>query len=167
LIKVEKALTERDPIICLAYRPSPSLNIRTIMSAIATAKSPPFEVKTYHPPTLEDRARALHTRERRGILCRLAFSIVAAIPTFIIGVVYMSLVPSSDRSKAYLMQPMWAGNVSRIQWALFFLATPVMFYSAGKYHLRSFKEIRALWRRKSRTPVWKRFVRFGSMNLLV
>jgi P-type Cu+ transporter len=33
--------------------------------------------------------------------------------------------------------------------------------------LRSLKELRALWRRGSRVPVWKRFVRFGSMNLLV
>lgn len=31
----------------------------------------------------------------------------------------------------------------------------------------SIKELRALWRKGSRVPVWYRFVRFGSMNLLV
>ena len=54
-----------------------------------------------------------------------------------------------------------------MQWALLFLATPVMFYSAGLYHRRSLKELWALWKPGSRVPVWKRFVRFGSMNLLV
>ena len=94
-------------------------------------------------------------------------SIVAAIPTFIIGIVYMTLVSSDNPTRMWFMQPMWTGNVSRAEWALFFLATPVMFYSAGMFHRRSLKEIYALWRRGSRVPVWKRFIRFGSMNLLV
>jgi P-type Cu+ transporter len=167
-VTVEKPLTENDPILRLTYQPSvPSLTIRTIISTISECNSPPFNVSIYKPPTLEDRARAMQKHEQQSILYRLLFSVVVAIPTFILGIVYMSLVPSSDATKAYLMQPIWTGNTSRIQWALFFLATPVMFYSAGMYHMRSLKEIRALWRRGSRTPVWKRFVRFGSMNLLV
>jgi P-type Cu+ transporter len=62
---------------------------------------------------------------------------------------------------------MWTGNSSRIQWSLFFLATPVMFYSAGSFHRRGLKDIYVLWRRGSRTPVWRRFTQFGSMDLLV
>ena len=58
-------------------------------------------------------------------------------------------------------------SVYVMQWATFFLATPVMFYSAGIYHRRSMKEIWALWKKGSRVPVWRRFVRFGSMNMLV
>lgn len=65
------------------------------------------------------------------------------------------------------MTPVWAGSVPRAEWALFIMSTLVMFYGAGSFHRRSIKEIRALWRRGSKTPVWKRFVRFGSMNLLV
>lgn len=84
-----------------------------------------------------------------------------------IGIVYMTLVQDSDPNKHYLMEPIWAGNVPRSEWALLFLATPVMFYSTGMFHRRSIKEIHALWRRGSKTPVWRRFVRFGSMNLLV
>jgi P-type Cu+ transporter len=83
------------------------------------------------------------------------------------GIVYMTLVKDSDPNQHYLMEPIWAGNVSRSEWALFFMATPVMFYSAYVFHRRSIKEIRALWRRGSTTPIWRRFVRFGSMNLLV
>ena len=168
LIRVDKPLTENDPILRVSYDPTESkFTVRDIISTIASAKSPPFNVSTYNPPTIEDRARALQVREQHQTLYRLAFAVVVAIPTFIIGVVFMSLVPKSSPGKAFLMEPLWTGNASRMQWSMFFLATPVMFYSAGMYHMRSFKEIRALWRRGSRTPIWKRFLRFGSMNLLV
>jgi P-type Cu+ transporter len=46
-------------------------------------------------------------------------------------------------------------------------ATPVYFYSAGIFHRRAARELWALWRPGSRTPVWQRFFRFGSMNLLI
>jgi Cu+-exporting ATPase len=160
--------TLQDPILRLTYEPSPpAFTIRDIVSAITLSNSPQFRVTIDNPPSLEDRARLLQAEERRSLLHRLGFSVLIAIPTFIIGVVFMSLVSPKNRTRIFLMEPMWTGNVSRIQWSLFFLATPVMFYSAGSFHKRSLKEIRALWRRGSRTPVWKRFIRFGSMNLLV
>jgi hypothetical protein len=160
--------TLQDPILRLTYDPSPpAFTIRDIVSAITLSNSPQFRVTIDNPPSLEDRARLLQARERRSLLHRLGFSVLIAIPTFIIGVVFMSLVSPNDPTRRFLMEPMWTGNASRIQWSLFFLATPVMFYSAGSFHKRSLKEIHALWRRGSRTPVWKRFIRFGSMNLLV
>ena len=160
--------TLKDPILRLTYEPSPpAFTIRDIVSAIMFSNTPQFRVTIHSPPSLEDRARSVQARERHSLLHRLGFSFIVAVPTFIIGVVFMSLVSAKDPTRKYLMEPMWMGNASRIQWSLFFLATPVMFYSAGSFHKRSLKEINALWRRGSRTPVWKRFVRFGSMNLLV
>ncbi|KAI0278858.1 hypothetical protein BGY98DRAFT_1089401 [Russula aff. rugulosa BPL654] len=160
--------TLQDPIIRLTYEPSPpAFTMRDIVSAITLSNSPQFSITIDNPPSLEDRARLLQAEERRSLLHRLGFSVLIAIPTFIIGVVFMSLVSPNDPTRSFLMEPMWTGNASRTQWSLFFLATPVMFYSAGSFHKRSLKEIRALWRRGSRTPVWKRFIRFGSMNLLV
>lgn len=137
------------------------------MATIASSNTPPFRVSVYHPPSLEQLAKAMQRKEQRELLYCLFASIVIAIPTFILGIVYMTLVKDSNPTRAYLMEPMWAGNVSRVEWALFFLATPVMFYSASKFHRRSIKEIRVLWRKGSATPIWKRFIRFGSMNLLV
>ncbi|KAI0053619.1 heavy metal translocatin, partial [Auriscalpium vulgare] len=167
-IKVDQPPTLQDPILRVTYRPDPpAFTVRNLISAIASTHSPPFQVSISKPPSLEDRAHAMQVREKLALLYRLVFAVIVALPTFIIGVVFMSLVSNGNSSKAYLMEPLWAGNASRIEWALFFLATPVMFYSAGLFHRRSIKEIRALWRRGSRTPVWKRFVRFGSMNLLV
>lgn len=154
----------------LEYSPlPPTFTLRTVIHTISTSKSPEstFSVSVYKPPTLEERTRRMHAREQRALLKRLLFSVIAAIPTFIIGIVYMSLIPKHDATRMWFMVPLWAGNVSRMEWALFILATPIMFYSAGLFHTRSIKEIRALWRRRNPTPVWKRFVRFGSMNLLV
>jgi Cu+-exporting ATPase len=160
--------TLQDPSLRITYEPSPpAFTIRDVVSAVMMSNTPQFRVTIHSPPPPEDRARLVQVKERRNILYRLGFSVIVAIPTFIIGVVFMSLVSPRNHSRKFLMEPMWTGNASRIQWSLFFLATPVMFYSAGSFHKRSLKEIRALWGRGSRTPVWKRFLRFGSMNMLV
>ncbi len=170
-VVVDKPLTSHiDPILTLTYTPTPPvLTIRTIIQLIEGAGEPqtPFTASIYHPPSLEDRARYMQRREQRHILRRLLFSVVAAIPMLVLGVVYMTLVSSTNPIRMWLEEPIWAGNASRGVWAMFFIATPVMFYSAGMFHRRSLREIYALWRRGSRTPVWKRFIRFGSMNLLV
>jgi Cu+-exporting ATPase len=156
-----------NPIIEISYEPAPpDFTVRTIISRILSV-DPAFTVSPHHPPTLEQRTRTMQLHEQSIILNRLLFTLVIAIPAFIIGVVYMSLVPSGHPSKAYLMEPMWNGNASRIQWSMFFLATPVMFYGAALFHRRSIKEIVATWRKGSSTPIITRFTRFGSMNLLV
>ena len=168
-VSIVNAITSyTNPILEVSYQPdAPALTVRTIIAAIASSKSPPFVVSIHKPPSIEDRARAMQQREQTALLRRLVLAVLIAIPTFIIGIVFMSLVRDGNATKAYLMQPMWAGNVARSQWALFFLATPVQFYSAGMFHRRSLKELRALWRPGSTTPVLQRFIRFGSMNLLV
>ena len=154
------------PIVELSYEPTPpDFTIRTIISCIVSA-DPAFTPSLYHSPTLEQRTRTMQRLEQTSLLRRLLFAFVVAIPTFVIAVVYMSLVPAGS-SKRYLMEPMWFGNASRIQWSSFFLATPVMFYSSAHFHWRSIKEIIVSWRPGSSTPLIRRFTRFGSMNLLV
>ncbi|EMD40876.1 hypothetical protein CERSUDRAFT_111457 [Gelatoporia subvermispora B] len=170
-VNVLKPITSyTDPILRISYNPSlPTFTLRTIAQILAesSASSNPFKVTVYHPPSLEDRARVMQQREKRYLLNRLIFSVIVAIPTFIISIVYMDLVPSSNPTRVWFETPLWTGNTARGVWAMFFMATPVMFYSAGIFHRRSLKELWALWKPGSRTPVWKRFVRFGSMNLLV
>ncbi|KAJ7095363.1 E1-E2 ATPase-domain-containing protein [Mycena belliarum] len=157
-----------DPVLTVSYKPDPpSFTIRTIIASIEASNSPPFDVAIHRPPSLEERAKKMHEREQRHLLFRTLFTVVVAIPTFIIGILFMSLVKEGNPSKDYLSSPMWVGNTSRSTWALFFLALPVMFYSAGLFHRRSIKEIRALWRKGSKTPIYHRFIRFGSMNLLI
>ncbi|PCH41534.1 heavy metal translocatin [Wolfiporia cocos MD-104 SS10] len=162
--------THTDPILRISYTPvPPAFTIRHIIHAISDSASPatPFTVSVHHPPSLEDRARNMQQKEQRHLLERLVFAVIVAIPTFIISIVYMDLLPSSNARRQWFEAPMWGGNAARGVWAMFFLATPVMFYSAGTFHRRSIKEVWAMWRPGSRTPVRRRFVRFGSMNLLV
>ena len=167
-LTIMKPLIDRmDPILEVSYEPAPELTIRTIISTIIAGDPNVFTVSVFKPPTSEARSRAMRKQEQQKLLRHLLFTFVIAIPTFIIGVVYMSLIPSQNGTRRYFMGTMGGGNASRVQWILFFLATPVMFYGAGPFHRRTIKEIRALWRKGTTTPLLRRFTRFGSMNLLV
>jgi heavy metal translocating P-type ATPase len=166
-IVVEKALTLQDPKIRIRYTPlPPRLTVRQLISTISKTHEA-FSAKIWHPPSMEERSRAMQHHEQRRLLARLVFTFLVAIPTLIIGVIYMSLVPSSNSTKMWFEEPIWAGNVSRTEWALFIMTTPVMFFGADVFHTRAFKELRALWRPGSRVPILRRFYRFGSMNLLI
>ncbi|KAL9084090.1 MAG: hypothetical protein Q9165_008228 [Trypethelium subeluteriae] len=165
-IQLEEPLTLANPILKIKYTPHPpSFTIRHIVATIASVDSN-FEVSIYHPPTIEERSKVTLAKHRRAILLRLLLSFIMAIPTFVIGVVIMSLLGAKSPTKMFMMEP-WAANVSRTEWALFILSTPVYFFAADTYHKKALKEIRALWRPGSRTPFLRRFYRFGSMNTLI
>lgn len=166
-VTVEESISEKNPVLKVTYTPNPpSLTVRSILAAINEA-NPAFNASIYHPPTIEDRSRAMQLHERRRLLSRLLFVFAAAIPTFLIGIVFMSLVSSENSVRRYLEQTIWSGSVTRIEWALFIMSTPVMVYGTDVFHVRAMKEIYALWRPGSRVPILRRFYRFGSMNLLI
>ncbi|KAJ5105882.1 hypothetical protein NUU61_003229 [Penicillium alfredii] len=164
---VEEPLSEKNPVIKVTYIPQqPNLTIRSVLSTI-NATNDSFRASIYHPPSIEDRSRQIQLHERRRLLSRLLFVFAATIPTFIIGIVFMSLVSSDNPIRMFLEQTMWSGSVTRIEWALFIMSTPVMLYGTDVFHVRAMKEIYALWRPGSRVPILRRFYRFGSMNLLI
>ena len=167
-ITIEKSpVSSADPILIVSYIPNPPiLSIRQIVNAIQSSNDPPYGVSIHRPPRLEDLTKAVRAREKRDMLFRLSFTIVAAIPTFILAIIYMSLIKDGNPGKRFLMEPILAGNASRLEWALLFISTPVMFYSADIFHRKCIKEIRALWRKTSSATLLQRFTRFGSMNLL-
>ncbi|KAH7408240.1 E1-E2 ATPase-domain-containing protein [Phaeosphaeria sp. MPI-PUGE-AT-0046c] len=157
----------QSPILYIKYTPEPPiLSIRKIFSTIANI-NPAFQPSVFHPPTIEERAREMHANERKRILFRLILCIIVAIPTFVIGIVFMSLINSKHPIRKYLMGTMWAGNVTRLSWSVFILATPVYFFAADTFHRRAIKEVKSMWRPGSRTPWLHRFTRFGSMNMLI
>ncbi|KAL7619830.1 hypothetical protein AAE478_010375 [Parahypoxylon ruwenzoriense] len=164
-VAVLNPVSFKDPIMTISYIPRvPEFTIRTIMSAIEGA-DPSFHPVVYHPPTVEERARQMHARIRRRILYRVLLAIIAAIPSLIIGIVYMSLVSESNPSRQYLMQRL--RGVTRAEWALFIMATPVYFFAADVFHRRTIKELHSLWRPDSPVPLLRRFYRFGSMDMLM
>jgi Cu+-exporting ATPase len=158
--------TLQKPKMKISYTPeAPVFTIRQILAAIE-ASDPELKASVYHAPSLEERSKQIQRRHQRQILYRVIGTGVLCVPTFILGIVYMSLVPADDSLKKYLMVP-WISGISRLQIMLFILSTPVYFFSASLFHVRAIKEIRALWRRGSRVPMVQRFLRFGSMNTLM
>ncbi|EAQ85240.1 hypothetical protein CHGG_09254 [Chaetomium globosum CBS 148.51] len=165
-LEVVTAPTRQRPIMKLTYTPDvPSFTIRHILAAVE-ASDPGFSASIYHPPTLEERSKQIQRKHRFQILYRVLFTGAVCIPSFIIGIVYMSLIPGDDHTKHFMMAA-WTSGISRAQIALFIMATPVYFFAADLFHRRAIKEIRTLWRRGSRVPVLQRFYRFGSMNTLM
>lgn len=158
--------TKERPIMAVRYAPQPSgLNIRRILAAIH-ATDPAFRATIYHPPTAEERSRLIQAREQRRIMLRLAGTFVIAIPTFVVGIVYMSLVSHENAVRQYLMESLGRG-ISRAQVILCVLSTPVYLAAADIFHRRAIKEIWHLWRPGSKVPLAQRFYRFGSMNMLM
>ncbi|KAF1986217.1 heavy metal translocatin [Aulographum hederae CBS 113979] len=166
-IEFEEEPSTTNPIMKIKYLSKPpAFTIRHILSLIEGLDQS-FVPVIHHPPTIEDKAREMHARERRRILLRLALSVTAGIPAFIIGIVCMNLLMDNNDIKMFMMHPMWAGVVSRAEWALFILATPVYLFAADTFHRKAFKEVKSLWRPGSPTPFFQRFLRFGSMNMLM
>ncbi|KAJ6166912.1 hypothetical protein N7470_002359 [Penicillium chermesinum] len=166
-VVVDKMLSVTDPILKISYTPNaPSFTIRHILALISMA-DPNLKASLHHPPTLEERSQKINAREQRRLLLRTGLSIAVAIPTFLITIVFMSLVPLENHLRQFFMQPMWSGEVRRGDWASFLMACPVYFFAADIFHRRALKEIFALWKPGSTTPVLQRFYRFGSMNMLM
>ena len=166
-IDIQSDLTVANPILLVGYKPRiPDLTIRRIFQSISSINNA-FKPSVHHPMSLEERSRKMQIRERRYVVFRLGLSVAAAIPTFIIGIVLMSLVRPSNAGRQFIMQPMWAGSVTRAEWALFIIAGPVYLFAADAFHRPALRELRALWRLGSKTPILRRFYRFGSMNTLI
>lgn len=164
-VTIEISPTMKTHTTTISYTPhSPDFTIRSIVSAISAADQT-FSPTIYHPPTVEERAAQMHSRNRLRIFYRVLLSVIVAIPAFIVGIIFMTLVPPSNSGRQYLTEPL--RGVRRAEWALFVMATPVYFFAADVFHRRSIKELRSLWKRGSPVPILRRFYRFGSMNMLM
>ena len=171
-------------VLRLNYSPlAPEFTIRTILSAISTSATPSVSVAVFRSPSSDDLARRMYRKEQMKLLLRLTAAVIISIPIFIIGIVYMSLVKEDNPGRHFFEERLWAGQVSRGEWVLFILSTPIMFYCASvsgcslapdtiltirqEFHRRSLQELWFMWRPGSRASFTTRFFRFGSMNLLV
>ncbi|KAI1139716.1 heavy metal translocatin [Hypoxylon sp. FL0543] len=164
-VTIEKPLSLKDSIITVSYTPNaPNFTIRHILAAISDA-DPAFHPTIHHPPTVEERAKQMHIRIRQRILYRVILSIIIAIPTFVIGIVYMALLPANNPGRQYLMQRLL--GVSRAEWAMMVMATPVYLFAADIFHRRAIRELYSLWRPGSPAPILRRFYKFGSMDMLM
>ncbi|KAG6006215.1 hypothetical protein E4U21_007254 [Claviceps maximensis] len=165
-IDILKEPCREKPLLKIRYAPrAPNFTIRQILEAIR-ATDPSLQASIHHPPTLEERSKAIGAKHQRQLFRRAKLTLLSAIPTFVFGIVYMSLVPASNPTRMYLMKP-WTSGLNRLVFILFALSTPVYFFAADIFHTRAIKEIRSMWRPGSRTPLVERFYKFGSMNMLM
>ncbi|EXL39200.1 hypothetical protein FOCG_18187 [Fusarium oxysporum f. sp. radicis-lycopersici 26381] len=141
-LEIVSGPTEQRPIMKVSYVPeAPTFTVRHILAAIE-ASDPVLTASIYHPPTLEERSKQILRHHQLQLLYRVVLTGIICIPTFIIGVVYSSLVPDSNGSKQYLTAP-WTSGISRAQISMLIMATPVYFLAADLFHTRALKEIKA------------------------
>ncbi|TQV97683.1 Cu-transporting P-type ATPase [Cordyceps javanica] len=165
-VDVLKKPTLNRPLLKVRYTPaSPTFTVRHILRAIEATDSS-LHASIYHPPTLEERSRAIRAKHQRALLWRMILALIIAVPTLIFGIIYMSLVSDSNSTKHFLMKP-WVSGLSRLEIILFALSTPVYFFGADIFHTRAMKEVWTMWKSGSRTSLAQRFYKFGSMNLLI
>lgn len=124
-----------------------------------------FNCSLVEKVSIDEHLRRMAKRDIWGIIRRLIIATIFAIPSFIFGIVGMSLVPKNNLFRVWLDEPLWAGRVSRVMWILLILSTPVYFFAADIFHVKALKEIRSLWWHRNS---WrKRIFKFGSMSLLM
>lgn len=155
----------------IVYKPHEPLTIRDILLGLSNV-SPEFTAHLVKSRPMHERSREIQEREARHLAINLAIAFIFAIPTFIIGVVGMALVPSSNALKMWCMTPIWgAANKGTI--FLWPIATVVQFGIGRIFYQRAFSgpcnRMRNWLRGKGRGGKWspKSLVSFGSMDLLV
>lgn len=105
-LTIDKPPSHQDPTIVVIYHPQHGIiTIRDILDTIHGVNDQ-LKATIYHPPTIEERSRAMQLHEQRRLLLRLLLSFIVAIPTFLIGVVGMSLVPSTNRIRVFFQGKM-------------------------------------------------------------
>ncbi|ODQ68318.1 heavy metal translocatin [Nadsonia fulvescens var. elongata DSM 6958] len=163
-IVIDDPVSLSHPYVEFTYVPSPpTVTIRSILKRIGEI-SPQFNTSIIHPLSLEELSAQMARREQKRLLSRLIVTVLIAVPTFVIGVIAMALLPKSNHFYQLVRVPLF-GKMSRMTFSLFWLATPVYFYSASVFHKKAFQEVRSLW--NVGVPWTRRFFRFGSMNLLM
>ncbi|KAL6945443.1 hypothetical protein ACO0QE_002896 [Hanseniaspora vineae] len=149
--------------IKITYLPQVSKGI-TIRSIISSLEQLQLRVQIQEHETMSEHLQKMARVELRSIVMRLVFTCVFVVPTFIFGVVVMSLLPKGNFFNQ-VMSHRVVGNTDRTAWVLFGISTPVYFVADWPFHTKALKELFVLWKIKGQ---WVRKIfKFGSMNLLI
>ncbi|CDH17778.1 related to cation transport ATPase [Zygosaccharomyces bailii ISA1307] len=170
-IDIQSPITLKNPFIRFSYFPNveEDITIRSIinslMKEISLNSDNNFKITIVQELTLDEHLKKAAKKQVMHILIRLTATTLIAIPTFVFGVVGMSLLQNKNGFRRWLNEPLWHGEVARMVWILFILSTLVYFFIDDIFHRKALKEVRALWLQKNN---WKRrILKFGSMNLLM
>ncbi|XBW36124.1 hypothetical protein QEN19_001701 [Hanseniaspora menglaensis] len=132
---------------------------------------------------LQDHMNKIASKELKSIALRLLATTIFAIPSFVFGILIMSLLPKTNKIRMHMDKKI-LGNSTILMWILFAISTPVYFVIDYIFHKKAFKELRVLWKvnvlfnnkiskqkgllaRFNWRIFFLRFIKFGSMNLLI
>jgi len=163
----------------ITYTPREPLTVRDILHGLSNV-SPAFEAVVVKETPLNDRSKDIQKREVRALSLHWVVAFIFTIPTFVIGIVGMALLPSGNKFHEFTMRPTWgaARMGAIIVWPI---ATVVQFGVGRLFYERAFAPIRRHTRRfwmalsrdtkttrgLSRPWALRSFFSFGSMDLLV
>ncbi|KAI5958793.1 hypothetical protein KGF57_002227 [Candida theae] len=178
-VVVHDPITLKHPVIKFTYVPSREVTARQIVSDLNHLRDDgvggyaiddeeeggSFTCNLVKPVSVDEHIRRLAKSEVMNLALRLILATAFAIPTFIFGIVAMSLLSKHHPVRIWVEEPIWVGNASRATWILLILATPVYLFAADTFHRKAIKEIKSLWLHKN--PFKTRLLKFGSMNLLM
>lgn len=125
LIASSSAVSLAVPLTSVRYVPSPTFTVRDLLAGLA-ALDPAFTAAPYAPPSISARARAIQAREAKVLVGHFALAGLSAVPTFVIAIFGMVLLPKGHAFRRYWEEPVW-GGAGRGTVALWVLATVVQF----------------------------------------
>lgn len=117
--------TLKAPSSMITYVPSPTFNIRSLLSDFSSL-DPAFTSTILRSLSVSSRARAIQRKEARDLLVYFLVALVLAIPTFVISIVGMVLMPEESKFRMFWMKKVW-GGAGRGTIVLWVLATVVQF----------------------------------------
>ncbi|KAF9529911.1 E1-E2 ATPase-domain-containing protein [Crepidotus variabilis] len=146
------------PISTIVYRPSSTLNIRHILNF-----DKPIQAFVHHRPSAHALSQENQRKEAKHLSILLLLAFLIAIPTFIIGVLGMTVLPSMNAFRMWCEAYIW-GGCQRAVLALLVLAT-IAQLTVNQHFVR--KAWKVLAGSSSRRWRWSRLIHFGNMDLLV
>ncbi len=147
-----------NPVAKVEYQPSKELTIRHILSF-----SKPIIASIRQRPSIHVLSQEAQRREAKTLSYLLLLSFVIAIPTFVIGVLGMTLLPKSNPLRIWCEEIIW-GGCERAVVALFVLGTIAQLAVNQHFVLKSWRIMKVSSKSSWR---WSRLIHFGSMDLLV
>ncbi|SCU99963.1 LANO_0F04544g1_1 [Lachancea nothofagi CBS 11611] len=168
---IQDPISLKTPFIKFKYIPDVERGVTvrsiidTLLKTLSNGNDSNMRISIVKERSFGEHLKAISKRDMLKIAVRLVAATIFAIPTFVFGVVGMSLLSKHDKFRVWLEEPLWVGNISRVTWILFILSTPVYFFVDDIFHRKAFLEVRALWRQKNNWQ--RRLFKFGSMNLLI
>ena len=147
-----------NPVAKVEYQPSKELTIRHILSF-----PKPIIASIRQRPSIHVLSQEAQRREAKTLSYLLLLSFVIAIPTFVIGVLGMTLLPKSNPLRIWC-EEIILGGCERAVVALFVLGTIAQLAVNQHFVLKSWRIMKVSSKSSWR---WSRLIHFGSMDLLV